>query len=500
VTLNTAGSVVSNKLIEVQEMVTEINNLIQQDIGLINQAVKDRIDQLSEAIKTARLELEQSLKNIILTLAEGAVYVLDVATYNTIMIVSLVLLGIGLLVLVLTLYRQRLPDQAVRRILFFVGAAAYITIFGLLALVPTARATAMARTGWGAKLAETAVVPPTIISVRPDPLLVDGNTDEVLVSDFALMPDGHEPQVTLTSRGALPVKACTNERVVVDVSSLTRMNVMEGSQTLRLIYGSTRKPLASILRIQYPPPVVKPPDLAITGMTVSPLSPVMNVDLPQVVVTVKNQGQGAVVSGYWVLWYMLASVPATIQVRMPGGLNPGQQQQVTLTSNMAYDTAGTFDTLAMVKLSGTSETETDPSNNSFRLPITVRPQPVQLLHATVKFTKIRVYDDTDADAGDIYLDLHVNQLNRRWPATGDTEIADNEEKAVNEVFSLDVPAGERIKIIVVGTEADSGGSGNDDDMGTVNQERDPLIGIHAYDGYASADGSYRIYYTITVTQ
>ena len=93
ITLDSLDDATSNKLLELQSV---LNRIQTEVIGNIQNAAEGLIDQISMQIQDIAIDLEKRVKNIIVVGGETAVYVLDRAMYNLILVISLILLGVGM--------------------------------------------------------------------------------------------------------------------------------------------------------------------------------------------------------------------------------------------------------------------------------------------------------------------------------------------------------------------------------------------------------------------
>ncbi|CAG0932451.1 hypothetical protein TFLX_02592 [Thermoflexales bacterium] len=493
VTINSLDAATRNKLLELQGWIDQVNQTLQEDITLAGQTAKDVINKAGFEIRRAAQALEQSLKNVIVVGGETIAYVVDRAIYDAILVLSLILIGLGLLLFIVLVFKHKIP-AGLPGVLIIAFMVIYLVLFGSLALIPSVRATAMAFTGVGLqqRLDKTSNQP-HIVDVIPSKIVL-GETQEIEIWGNALLPQGKSPTVKIAER-SVPVSAASSQLIVVNVSTL---NVPEGSTNLVLVYGEDDA-IPAVVNIARITPTPAPPDLTLASFTVNPSSPVQRGNARATLVVV-NQGQGPS-QKFVVQWKPFAGHPG-LSTSVPG-LNAGQSQ--ALTFDFAYPNAGTVDSVASVDVFNTVA-ETNEGNNSRTLQLSVRTAPPRQARITVTFTQITVHDDADpAASGELWLDFNISGRTGRWPTSGTKDVDSGKTYTINKSFQFVLTESEKLTVFVNGTDEDNPGFPTFDDhdpMGTVSNEfvsaNEWGKGSHSRRS-TCPDGCYTIHYTIAVT-
>jgi hypothetical protein len=494
ITIDSLDAATRNKLLELQTILDQVNQQLQEDIRLISDEAQETIRTASREIQTSIITLEQSLTNVIVVGGETAAFILDLAVFNAILIVSLVLLAIGLLVFVWLLFSKRFPG-GLAGVLAFVFIIAYVGVFGALILVPTARTFVMTFTGIGLKQRlETVTDQPRVVAIIPESILL-GETREVQVWGSSLLPDNQIPTVRIAS-STVPVSASSSQQIVANVTSLS---APDGSTNLALEYPE-RDPITSVVRIIQPTPVPQPPDLVITSFSISPTSPVQRQNA-RATITIRNQG-GLEARNFTLQWKPFAAHPG--ESTLVSRLNPGQSQ--TFNFDHAYINTGAFDSVAVVDVFN-SVAESNEGNNNQTRRVTVQPAPPRQARVTVTFTQITIHSDADPIAeGELFLDFNINGVTRRFPRSGTRSMTDGQTITLNETFTFTLTEGSStLNIFVNGTDEDSPGFPAFDDhdpMGTVtrtfNSGNQWGAGSHSVRS-TCPDGCYTLHFNITTT-
>jgi hypothetical protein len=494
ITINSLDDVTRGKLLELQSVLDNVNEKLQEDIRLISDEAQEVIRTASREVQEATLTLEQSLTNVIVVGGETAAFILDVAVFNAILIIALVLLAIGLLIFVWLLFSKRFPS-GLAGVLAFIFIIAYVGVFGALILVPTARVTLMTFTGVGLKQRlETVTNQPRVIGVVPESILL-GTTREVEVWGSGLLPDNQAPTVKIAN-STMPLNASSDEQIVANVTSLS---ALDGSTNLSLEYPE-RDPITAVVRIIVPTPVPQPADLLITSFTINPASPVQRQNA-RATVTIRNAG-GVAARNFIMRWKATAS-EAGDAVTVPQ-LAPGQSQ--TFNFDHSYINTGTFDSVVAVDTLN-SVAESNEGNNNQTRTITVQPAPPRQARVVVTFTQITIESDADPfAAGELWLDMNLNGQTGRFPSSGTRDMNDGDTLNINQSFTFTLQEGrDSLNIFVNGTDEDSPGFpafDNHDPMGTVSRVFSSGgqwgAGSHS-DRSTCPDGCYVLHYTITTT-
>jgi hypothetical protein len=177
-----------NILLQLESQITTVNELLREDIRLISQEAQQAIRLTSLEIRRAVSDLEQSFQRSVLWIGITGAFLIDRATFNAILIIAIVMLGLGLLVFIWLLFTQRMPSGLARN-LVFLFMAVYFALFGSL-VVPPVRGYAMTFTGVGLER-QLQDVPsgPRVIDAFPDTIVL-GETQEVEVWGSILRPEG----------------------------------------------------------------------------------------------------------------------------------------------------------------------------------------------------------------------------------------------------------------------------------------------------------------------
>lgn len=495
ITIDSLDAATRNKLLELQTILDQVNDKLQEDVRLISAEAKDVIRTASREVQTAILTLEQSLTNVIIVGGETAAFILDVAVFNAILIISLVLLAIGLLIFVWLLFSKRFPS-GLPGVLAFIFIIAYVGVFGALILVPTARVTLMTFTGVGLKQRlETVANQPRVVAVVPESILL-GETTEVQVWGSGLTPNNQAPTVQIASRN-VPLNASSQQQLVANVSGLG--SVPAGSTNLTLQYPE-RDPITSVVRIVVPTPVPQPPDLQITSFTITPASPVQRQNA-RATITIRNAG-GLDARNFVLQWKPFAAHPgeSTSISRLAAGASQ------TFNFDHSYINTGTFDSVAVVDVFN-AVAESNEGNNNQTRSVNVQPAPPRQARVTVNFTQITIHDDADPlAAGELWLDFNINGQTRRFPSSGTRDMNSGDTITLNQSFTFTLQENRDIlNIFVNGTDEDSPGFPAFDDhdpMGTVsrtfNSGNQWGAGSHSVRS-TCPDGCYTIHFTITTT-
>ncbi len=494
VTLDSLDAVTHSKLLELKGLMDEINEQLQQDIQLASQEAQNVIRRASVEIRRATFELEQSIKNTIIVAGETGVYVIDRAVYDGILFASLILLGLGLLLFIWLLFSRRAPSGWARyaTIAFM---AAYLALFGAMALIPPVRAFAMTFTGVGLEKRLEVVKPqPRILDTFPDTVIL-GKTKELEIWGTTLFPESHAPSVKISGT-PVPVNASDDKRVVVNVSTL---NVPDGSRDVVLAYDGRDGP-REVVKFFRLTPTPAPPDLIITSYTVDPPSPIARGNT-RATITVRNQGSGPVNKSFVLRWIPGTAISA--KDRQVASLGAGESQ--TFTFDYSYLTPGRVDAVATIDPND-SVKETNEGNNSLTRSFNVQPAPQRRARVGVTFTQITVHDDADpAAGGEIWLNFNISGQTGRWPDSGTKGVNSGSTLNINKRFEVTLSEGESLTIYVNGTDEDNPGFPLFDDhdpLGTVNRSyntgQEWGKGSHS-ERSTCPDGCYTIHYTIDVT-
>lgn len=365
ITLNSLDAVTRNKLLEVSALIDQVNQKIQDDITLASQEAQNVIRQASQQIRQDTAFLAENLKDVIIVGGETAAFVIDRTFYNVVLVISLIALAIGLLLFVRLLFSGKLPQGGLSRVLVLLFMAAFLAIFGSLVLVPSVRAYAMTNLGLGLKQKlDKTTNQPRIVNVIPEAVTI-GQTSELELWGTTLLPEGKRPTAKIGTL-TVPVKAASNDEIVLDVTGLGALN--GGSFDVVLSYdgGTEVRSVVRLIRLTPTPP---PADLALTSFSLSPASPQQR-DNVTASITLSNQGGST--GAFFLEWRPSAVDTATaVKIRVTG-MQAGETK--TFTLNTAYPNPGTFSSVAIVD-SANEVAESNEANNSLTRSITVRAIP-----------------------------------------------------------------------------------------------------------------------------
>ncbi len=480
ITLNSLDDATRKKLLEVEDLVTNINQQLQADIKLASQEAQTVIKTATKEIADLSSELEQSLKEVIVVGGKTAAYLIDRSTYNIILVVSLIFLGVGLLLFIWLLFSRRLP-RGLRRTLVFFLMSLYLTSFTRLVFVPHFRGQVMAFTGVGLEKSLTKVKSePSIFEIIPEVITLE-KTREIAIWGDTLLLNGEPPQVTIAGH-EVEVKAFSNTKIVLDVAKL---KIAEGSTNLALTYD--KKPqLLAVVSVKN---LALPPDLTITSLTTNPSKPLQKRNT-QVTISVKNLGNTEA-NNFILEWKPSANTPSKI-IRV-NSIKPGKSKD--FSDNFSYPNLGIFDTVATVD-SSQVVAESNEANNSITKQITVKQRPLRKAKVTVNLKKVTIENDSDFPGnGEIDLSFDINGKQSSWYHKN---AESGKSYTLKKVFNLTLNESEKLKIYISGFDKDPG---TDDSMGIVNKEFSASNnwgkGNHNHRS-SCPKGCYTIHYTISV--
>lgn len=368
ITLNSLDVLTRDKLLEVEQVIDRVNRAIQDDILLASAEAKNVIREAREQLALAAASLEENVKNIIVVGGETAVFIIDRAFYDLITLVAIILLAVGLLVFVWSLFRHRIPEGGIGRTLLLIFMVAYVIILGALAFVPQVRAFVMTNTGLGLKQRlekEELVGQPRLLRIIPSDIVI-GQANELQLWGTSLLPAGATPAARVGAR-SMPIVASSDRQIVLNVASLNS-ETSGGSRDVVLTYpdGKEARDVVRLIRLT-PTPV--PPDLTITTFTLSPASPQVR-DNVTATITVRNLGGPAGASR--LKWLPCADLTQAVAALPVPALGAGEQR--TFTLNFAYTSARTCQSLAIIDELNTVA-ESNEANNQASRSITIRPEP-----------------------------------------------------------------------------------------------------------------------------
>ena len=123
----------------IDESLTTVNALLQDDALLLTESSIEIIEATSQELRQNIELLEQSLGNTVVLAGETSAYVIDEASNDMLAILSVLMLGLGGLLCIYLFYRYQLPESWLRYVVIALMVV-YFLFFLILALSPGARA------------------------------------------------------------------------------------------------------------------------------------------------------------------------------------------------------------------------------------------------------------------------------------------------------------------------------------------------------------------------
>lgn len=478
ITIDSLDDVTKRKILEIGNLITNINQQLQEDIKLVSQETQTVIKTASQEIEYLSNELEQSFKEVIIVGGKTTAYIIDRSTYNMILVVSIIFLGIGLLLFIWLLYSKKLPRGKRKNLIFSLMAVYFISFFGLT-FFPPLRGQVMAFTGVGLEKRLNKVDnEPSMLAIMPEVITLE-NTKELEIWGNTLLVDGKPPKVIVGDR-EIKIKAFSDTKIVLDVAEL---KIPEGSANLELIYEKKPK-LPAIVKVKKP---AIPPDLVITNLTISPSNPIRRRNT-KATISVKNVGNTE--ANDFILEWKPTTNDAGKRIKVHS-LKPGESKD--FSDNFSYNSLGTFDTLVTIDPNQTIA-ESNEANNSIAQEITVSKVPLKRAIVRVDIDKVNIKNDTDKFSnGEVNLSFDINDKKLNWYQNN---IASGKTYNINKVSRVILNESENLRVFINGFDKDGDA---EDAMGMVNREFKPSSnwgkGKHHY---RSSKGYYEIYYTINV--
>lgn len=395
-TIDSFDAFTSRKLLDIQDLLYTLNDLLEQNIALVRDTLVEVITTASAELRGAAADLQSRLQSLIVVGGETAVYVIDRTLFNVVQLVALILLGIGVLIFVGLLFREKRP-KGLAMVLALLLMLAFVAVFGAFALVPSIRAAALSATGLGIETQFEAakVAKPEVFLASPS-IIIRGETRSITIQGIHLRELG-EPNIVIGTQ-SLPINASDDRTIVVNTSGLTLPN---GEHTLMVRYGD-EEGARLVVEVRPPAPTPEPPaDLSIRSFTLTPSSPVRGRSTTATIV-VQNTGRTAA-GRFRVQWEAIAGTTGSSHEMVVDSLAPGASRTVTLSHS--YANAGSFDTRVLVD-AGNTVTESNESNN-----ISTRSIRVVLRRAeiTIVFDRFVVPHDANGFGGtNVGINFDVN--------------------------------------------------------------------------------------------
>jgi hypothetical protein len=128
-TINNFDAFTSSKLLEVQQLLFTLNELVSQNIDLVRDRLIEVLTSARRELQGAAADIQARLQSLIVVGGETAVYVIDRTLFTVVQIIALILLGIGVLIFVGLLFREKRP-QGGALVFAVLLMLAFIAVFG----------------------------------------------------------------------------------------------------------------------------------------------------------------------------------------------------------------------------------------------------------------------------------------------------------------------------------------------------------------------------------
>ncbi len=443
ITLASLDSTTRNKILELEAVMNRVNAQLQEDIMLVSQQAQVVIADASLEAKRLSSEISDDLKNVMVVGGETAVFVIDRTANNIVVIISIVMLGIGLLVFALS-FRRKGKLNVISLLLMLL----YVAIFVTLVFVPEVRAFAMSSTGMGlGDRLKSAAPTPRVFAVRPDPVIL-GETSQIEIWGNHLLNEGNAPTARLAG-SEIQMKAFSEDLIVLNAVGLSGAT---GSTNVELIYPD--EVVLVVVNLERPAPVLQPADLVITNFYLDPSSP-QRLQNVTATIEVTNYGETEA-KDFYVLWQpRIDAVFTTTSDRLT--LAPKKSLTISLTG-YSYQVAQSLSTLAKVDSSDTVS-ESNENNNTETINVTVRARRASI---AVKFDRVTVIDDAnDFGCTGIWMTFTVNTQSSSWGSKQQQQgFCDGTQLNPSKDFTVTLSEGETLYIRADGRRAHAGFEGD----------------------------------------
>ena len=219
ITLDSIDAVTRNKLLEVESLMLDVNEMIREDIQLASDEAQEVIQNAALQARALTDDIKRDLQDVVIVAGETGVFLIERTTENLIIIASVILLAIGLIVFVVVLLRGGARSSGFATILGYGLILVFIGFFGALVLLPQFRGFVITSTGIGLReKLEVVTKQPSIFAVLPNVVTVT-ETEELEIWGSQLTPDGEQPTITIADR-PVPIAAISSDRIVLDVSGV----------------------------------------------------------------------------------------------------------------------------------------------------------------------------------------------------------------------------------------------------------------------------------------
>jgi len=339
----------------INQIIDQLNVNIQEDISLISIETQNVINSASQQMQVLVTQITSSVKDIIIVARESTVYVLDRATYDGILIIALILLGVGLLIFVALMFTGRLP-QGFPRLLTYAFMLAFVVLFGALILVPSARIYAMDITGIGKRQRiDDVQAKPVIARIDPQIVMIGRDTRITVVGDN-LTPQDKQLTVKIGTSDVIILSA-TPRQLSLDIKAL---KPQVRPYDLTLYYDGQKGPVGSV-------EFTTPPDLRMDWLGFDQQWPLKQGSLARARVSLTNQGDSTAAR----VEIKLQPGDSTTKIVIISDLRPFETRLPLF--EFIYQASGALTAHAEARILSSNGQEIDTTNNSANLRVTVAP-------------------------------------------------------------------------------------------------------------------------------
>jgi hypothetical protein len=374
ITLNSIDQETHNLLLKLQSKLEYVNKIIQEDIESIKYIIEDTLQEIREIIA----DLDQTLKNTILYAGITGEFLIDKTTNSIIVIITIVLLGAGLIIFATSFNKK--PPRGRGRYLVLAVAALFLLFFISL-LIPPVRKLIMTNTGVGLEATLNKVAnTPRIGDIYPDPIIV-GETKKTEIWGTNLNP-AQNTTLEITIGGIVVPYDPVNSgeyTIIIDVGTLQVSDEQLGANILKLTYSGTE--LASkTIYLEKPKPVLSDAQLQIESFEIEPNPPLVNA-YTKATIRVCNTGEKPA-ENFFVQWTpTLSAIP---QKDLQTALAAGECVKY-MFDQYQYSEIGDYQSVAEVDPDQEVD-ETNEEDNSKTLLITVTRPTLEFGAGSINFT------------------------------------------------------------------------------------------------------------------
>lgn len=219
VTVSSVDELTRKKLYELQNLLTTVNGLLQEDISLVGSEVRESLKTAAQEATLLANSLTENLKDVVVVAGNTAVYVVERTTFNIVFIVSIILLAIGLLIFACMIFTKKLPKNIAAKVVAFLFMFIYVGAFGCLVFVPTIRVYALSAVGGNVQKLAKSEKKPIVLSANPE-LVKIGETKKIEIRGVNFTAPGSKPRIFIGDV-ELDVQAYDDGKIVADVRRLS---------------------------------------------------------------------------------------------------------------------------------------------------------------------------------------------------------------------------------------------------------------------------------------